>query len=522
MAWFKGTQVKVFFHWMTELPRWKKCFYPLVSLFLIVLLSYGVSNIVLSSPWAKGKVEHQIKKRTGLDSKLGSLSWSPWSGLTLRQLKILQIRELRDQITEPLASIKEVKVVPYWKPLLKRKLELKDVRVDSPSFVVSVEMLAALASSLPPVKEKKPLVAQKAPPAKKATKPQMANKKPALASNAKPKAVAAKKPQTKKPQLKKISQAPAGKPIWLHVDHAAFKLISFTKKVDLLAISGVSLHTPVFGEDAEGRLKIGLVQAPGLSNVMNLEEKIQWRRPFLQIKDENLNLAGLSLAIEAKLALDRKRLMTSAYQIKAVLKPQSLGELHDFEWLGIVPDADQVRGEIGAAGYFFNPVSWRGAMLATATNLHIKEKHGNQQIQFDEVSIPLFFSQCQFHWSDVRLVGDDISILGNGGLSVHNVLAVTRFVVSPEFAAGADSFLLGSMIKRRHGSWWSNLETPDRKVRDLVISGNLKDPLVDAGDKKEQMPLSRVIELAMTFIRNEMKEEGKVLQPISNQEMLHP
>jgi len=112
--------------------------------------------------------------------------------------------------------------------------------------------------------------------------------------------------------------------------------------------------------------------------------------------------------------------------------------------------------------------------------------------------------------------------LGNGRVSVGDgVLCVTRLVVSPEVAQMLSRGLHGSGLAGYKSRWWEDLDTPDRKVRDLLISGSLTDPVVDAGHLHESQPVGEIVGSTLNFIREEMKEEGKELAPVPNKELLN-
>lgn len=107
------------------------------------LVLFLLVQLVLATPWAREKVAGQVTKRTGLDCRIGSLSWTPWGGAGIRALVVDQPRELGwDQ---PLLRIERLRVQPDYVSCFKRQWRVRAVEVDRPELSLSVEMLVAMA-----------------------------------------------------------------------------------------------------------------------------------------------------------------------------------------------------------------------------------------------------------------------------------------------------------------------------------------------------------------------------------------
>ena len=68
------------------------------------------------------------------------MTWSPWNGLTVNRPRVF----LPGEAEQSIVSVTDINIRPYWKPLLKGKLRLRDVTVNEPRVELSLEMLAAL------------------------------------------------------------------------------------------------------------------------------------------------------------------------------------------------------------------------------------------------------------------------------------------------------------------------------------------------------------------------------------------
>ena len=107
-------------------------------------------------------------------------------------------------------------------------------------------------------------------------------------------------------------------------------------------------------------------------------------------------------------------------------------------------------------------------------------------------------------------------MLGNGRLSMRGgVVCVTRLVASPEVAEIMEKSLSrAGMVETR---WWYDMYTPDRKVRDLIISGNVLSPLIDVGPQHARLPLSHLLQLILNPGVNKISPKVPVDTPQSEQ-----
>lgn len=488
-------------------------------LILILLLLYGASNLWLSSGWGTGLAENKLKERTGLDWEVGSMTWSPWNGFTINDARMLQPEELRAELPEPVVLVDRIRVKPYWAQLLRGRMRPEEVSVDSPDLTISVEMLAALVSRISPSKvvppaAKPPVIAAPQPEPKTPDQPTPGEliKKPQ-----KPKA-----PPTQPTAPVDTDRPAAGLPMWLKVNNATIRIVSVSKNIELLRAERLSLDMPVFGEDATGALKVGTVKIPGLPEFVDLEQGIVWKRPYLELVEQTVDVGGLKMHFIGQLGMGRSALGRLPFLFDLAIDSQKLESVKWFERLALEVGADKLTGRFRLNGSLPSPMTWRADMMVAARNLGVKEIHGSQDIVFDEVYIPAVFRQGQLRWNGVRFIGEDISVLGNGRVSVGDgVLCVTRLVVSPEVAQMLSRGLHGSGLAGYKSRWWEDLDTPDRKVRDLLISGSLTDPVVDAGHLHESQPVGEIVGSTLNFIREEMKEEGKELAPVPNKELLN-
>jgi len=482
---------------------------------LLPLFFWGATNLWLNTSWGRGVVEARLNKRTGMEWRVEGITWSPWRGGTVSGASMLQPEALREYLDQPLIEVSQIQVRPYWGKLFRGDFRLREVRMDSPQITVSVEMLAAIAAetaqkqTLPKQGETTKLVA----PQPKKPRPQepRAPRQGKVPPSQPTEAVEKKAPPPTAPK-----RLPAGLPLHLFVKGATLRIVSVGKDIDLLNASAIDFDLPLFGEDAKGSLKLGELKVPGVDSIKGIEHKMVWKRPYLEIEEQTLNLDGLKVRYTAQLAA----LRGYPFFLDLVLDPQTLEHVGLLDRLAIDLKAHQIAGRVRASGSLVQPISWKSSAIVLGDKVSVTERHGGRELHFDEISVPAVFQQGRLQWSSARLIGEDISVLGNGRVSIAGgVSSVTRLVASPELADELKRAMMGvQLISRR--PWWGDLDTPDRKYRDVYVTGVLMDPKIDLGNRHSELPLWQTLAATLHFIREEMKEEGVDLQPVPNKKLL--
>ncbi len=535
----------------------------LVVFTVVIALVFALSNLWLSSSWGAGVIARKVEQKAGIPMEIGSARWSPWAGLSLKDVTVELPSEyeldaagkplgapMDKPLSKPIVSVAKVQVLPYWPRFFRGKLELKKVTVDRPHIHVSIEMLAAMAQryQLPAVspkvaesevdKSKVKDTAKKAQQSKGEENPAMKSdtaKSPEVSPKKAAADVATRTPQPQsRPQSQAGKQVAAKKavmkaltmeqPLWLEIRDAEVIVVSVKQQLEVLSLKEVSIEAPVFGDDAEGVIKIGKTVLLGESYPHQVQEVIKWEKPFLSIGGDSLAQLGLELGFktdfEARLLLRRGRPKATGFDFSLGVDQQSPLEWNMFKQWAVVAEVEKMSVRLTGKGALFNPLAWRGSLLVEAEHVRTSELHGKQSIDIDEVYVPALFSGGQLRWSGVRVIGEDLAVLGNGSVgSSGKVLAVTRLVVSPEIAEEVTRALHGAMIPGGGHRWWKDLDTPDRQIRDIVLSGDLRRPMINVSSRYEDIAVSIVLEKIRTFIRREMHEEGKVLQAVPNHEI---
>ena len=197
-------------------------------------------NLWLACPPGRAWIAGKIQRRVGLETRIGRVEVWPWSGVSLHEVELLQAPALRAAVSDPFARIATIRLTPVWRSWLRGKREFRAVVLDSPQFVVPVELLADLAKS------KTPALVSAAPP----TAPPAAVVAPPFIG---PPAPAPTSPPPAPPIPAKVP-AILTPTAWLHLENASFSLFSAASGKSLIDITGLGGSIPVAGSPAESRV----------------------------------------------------------------------------------------------------------------------------------------------------------------------------------------------------------------------------------------------------------------------------
>jgi hypothetical protein len=136
-------------------------------------------------------------------------------------------------------------------------------------------------------------------------------------------------------------------------------------------------------------------------------------------------------------------------------------------------------------GRLLVPGTWHGELLAEAAGIEVK--HQARTLPFDRASCASVLRGSMLSCLDARLVGEEISLLGNGALLADGRLAaVARLVAPPE--------TVGVTLRRVFPGLSSvpaclELSTPQRVACDVSLAGTWQEPLLRIGGDGPFHPL---------------------------------
>ncbi len=433
-------------------PRWKRRIRWIPVLLVAVppaLLLLG--NLLLATPWARGKVARMISARTGVEAVVGRLSCTPWGGFVVRDLRLRQPPGLQDAVEDPVLEVRRIEVVPRWRPLLKGKLEFSEIRIEQPRAVVAVEMLASMASRVAaePAAASPPVALAVPVPA-----PSGGGESAAAPLPVPPPAPAA----VPAPTVVVAGETEEPETAWVVIEDAGLQFRSASMKGSLGEVSGMDARIPVAGRAATSSVTLGRIDILGRNLASGLSLPLAWKAPELRLGPCDLRVAGL----QVKLAAVAGRMPGAPFAVELTVPPQAFDGSPFFPQLR--PVAEQVEARVQGIGLLRVPSSWQGMAQAVARRPVLAT--AGEMRRFDEARALAVLQGGVLHCPDVRLTGERLSLLGNGRIGGGGQgSAVLRMVVPPDDAAA---------ISRRFavpggaaGPVFRPLGTPERVFLDL-------------------------------------------------------
>jgi hypothetical protein len=406
-----------------------------------------LGNLSLSTPWACRWIASKIERRTGMETRVGGASWSPWNGAAIDAVELLQPAPLRAALKQPLVRIDSLRVIPVWKAWLRGRLEVRSIALDTPRFFLPLELVSHLARPAPPAQQAPP-----PPPPVAAATPPPAAVQPGPPAPTPPAAVSPPKPP-----------APPSQPTgWLHLKNASFTVVHAGSHRTLIEISKITGSVPIAGDPAQAALKIDSVSAFGNELARNLAAQLDWTYPLLSLKPLETEIAGYKLILAGRIA----SFSGLPIQIDAQLPRQALAAVR-------LPFDSQATAEAIAAnarfrGLLLAPGTWQGDLIAESVAPAIRV--ADRETKFDRGSAVTVLRGGAISCVDARLIGDELSLLGNATLLADGRAAgAARLVAAPESATA----MISRIFPRLAAPSLTPLATPQRTAFDLEAFGNI-------------------------------------------------
>ena len=406
--------------------RWRK-WLGLTVLALAVLgppLAFGISNLLLMSPKGRSFAAERIRRTIQLETSVQGCTWSPWNGFTVYGLLIKQPAPLSKAITAPMLAAESIRIHPDWRALLGRRLVIRGVDIRKPDLAVAIELLSQIPSAPvdPTVAAKPPDLAVveqpngvnpaapgivPAPP-----QPQIPQVDPALAA----------KPGTTTPQVPVVVTDPT---VWVTFTDARLSIVSAMSKKPLYRISHIHGGLPVSGKSAGSELLLDGISVWGKPLPSAVKIPVKWQSPVMTIGVIDAGVLGIDCKLEAKIGLTPG----IPFLIGGVLPKQENKEIVLAETLRA--KLGSIAGQGRFQGLLLAPGSWQGQWIFET--LSIDAEYGGNKAFFHRGQGLVMFQGGVLRCLDTRLIGDDISLLGNGmALSDGRFAANLRIVAAPE------------------------------------------------------------------------------------------
>jgi hypothetical protein len=428
--------------------RWK---WLLLAPPALAAFGFMLSNLLLLTPWARGWIAAKIERQTGLETRVAGASWSPWGGASLHGVELQQPAALRAAIASPLARIDTLQVAPVWRAWLRGRLEVRSISLDTPRLVIPLELLSYLTQSKtpqPPTPPQPPVAAAAPPPVAAVIPPAAPPQPPPVAATPPP-----------PPPLPAPPPQPTG---WIHLKNASFSIVSVRSKTPLFEIRKISGSLPIAGDPAQSVLEIPSVSFAGNPTFTNLSPTLEWKPPVLSLRPLELEFHGCKFLIAGKIG----SLTGLPLQLEAKLPKQALSAV-TLPFDGRL-DSEAIAMNFGFRGLLLAPPTWQGDFVAEsqATSLRV----AGHEVKFDRGGVVTVLRGGRLSCVDARLIGDELSLLGNATLLADGRAAAALRLVAPPAN-------LEGMVKRAFPTLESPsltpLGTPQRSAFDLEAFGKI-------------------------------------------------
>ena len=495
----------------------------LIGLLLLALLFAG-SNFFLTSKAGQNFLQKNLNRRThGITWQVSGASWSPWNGITVRELSArIKIPEgvQKDELP-PLLELKKTELKPYWGQLIRGKKLFREITLEEPRFNIPAEFLVLAAPTKPAAPP------QQAPKPKPKPKPNPKNK-----PSTKPTPLAVTPKQKPKPKVtpnpkpsQKQSPAPIDqKRFWLRCRNAQVRIYSL-KLNKSIELKGLNTNLPLAGPPTKGSLAWKAITLAGQEISASTLLPIEWKNPNWTLPNQDLTFtlpqfidsSQASIPFQVRLGGQfSPRKKSQDFRLQASLPSQPLPDYLIHKDSRFHCQAQAVAVNFACQGSLITPDSWRMKSSFAMNGIEAFSELRGNRFFFDTARANLDFQNLTFHSPNIALRSERFSLMGNGQLHLGGyLLAVLRFVAEPELAERLTNIAIGSSLSKGWTrSWLKPLETPDRLYRDLHFEGLLPDAMVNTGRKGEIIPLPSIITYLRTFTKREVAEE--ISPPFSN------
>ena len=462
---------------------------PLIACFAGSLI---ISNLVLRTGAVRGKLEEKLKTRSGASWKIGSLSWTPWTGVQVRNVTVKAPSAGSGLPDRPLCRT-ELDVKLYWGSLLRGALDLKEVRVRSGKIAIPMELLFLLRDTV-----NQSRVLSPEPPLVPSPQVERQGGNPET-----PK----KRLKPKPPSRHETASLAAASSFRLIIDQCDLMLYSNgADENPVFRLRNVSGELPLSGKESSGVIRCEGVAIGSRLFKLNWASRVEWQHPSLNLPPVKVVWNGFTIRSEGVLQMMRRPRFAVRIDIPAGELPSDVLALPPGSGVKIGAKRLRLRGAL--SGSLTLPSSWKGDLSVNAMSVSVGHDQTKQGILFNEGRMMAVVRGGRFNLLDARLQSERLSLLGNGVLLPDGQLgAVMRVVADQDYASTLTRFAMGAAWTGGWTrSWLKPMETPDRYYRDIVLEGTVNQAKINVGRKGEQMNLEQAWSQMLAFLKKESRE----------------
>ena len=475
----------------------------------------------MQTGWFRGRLAGKLAGKTRLSWTIAKASWSPWGGGCLGGLTAKAVYSGEGTLA-PIFEIDEIRVRPYWGALLGGRLEFREIRVKSPRGKVPVELLAQLMQGDGRVDVARMTVPKQTPEEENGPRKRPGEEQPGEEPKEKPDQSGDRQASHGKKKPGEGAEPPPSsppasvrreKPGHLVVEDGELHVYTMSHREQPFVVAGIAGEMPFAGEDAAGWFETSGVRYGDHGLVGALRIPVAWQKPVLRLSPVEMRWNGLR--VRALAALRVRGRVTGSVEIRGLPGPLKPVNLPGWPAVGI--SAEEVELLARWQGELTRPASWVGNLVAVGSELRGHHADRGEALVFGKGQVVVDLRGGVVQVADARLMGERLSVMGNGlGLMDGRAAAVVRVVADPEYSGKMTEVAIGSFLSAGWtSSWLAPMETPDRYYRDIHLQGGFPTYVVDIGRNREQLDVRRAWQLAVAFVKREQREEseGGLLYP---------
>lgn len=445
-------------------------------------------NLLFSTSFGTGFLERRIEKRVGLPCRIGSVTWTPWTGVKVTEFRLLPPQACSQE--SEVVLIRKMVLDPSWTSMAAGKKRWDRLEFDGLKVEVSVEILKTVMSRY----QRKPDSLSVGSPSVETTPPEGGGvvDDPPVAGDPETGSETPKDPGKNDPAGGQVKEPVVGPTDdfegMVLIRDSNLRVYSESLPEVAVEFENMEGEIPLWGRERKGELKVG-----NLDFGENFSEKamtipILWKGRSLEIPEYSVKLFGLNLELVAGVRIARG--MPFGLQVDLPDQNVDLSPIY-FDQKPPV-SIGHLRSRSVIRGYLLSPGSFHGHSVTRFSDFVFHDLLDGGDTRFNRGTASIRLSGYGILADDIRVIGDDDAVLMNGFATIGGEAAATvRVVSSPERAASHRKRVEG--VSDQLSFAFEPLVTPDREFRDIRIESRSGSLMMDLGIEREWVPLFPVV-----------------------------
>lgn len=443
------------------------------------LLAWGCLNLLFSTSLGTVILCDKIEERIGLPCRLKSVTWSPWSGVTVSEFRVFAPDQLEKE--EAILAVGETRVDVSWSSLLKGKKRWERLEVDQLELDVSLEVLHGILGRSMEAPSRQELATRPideeevpAPDPSEQAEDQSVNVPPVAREDA-PAGVDHENPSST------LAEDFEGVVI---LSNSRVKIYSERAPDLSLTLEKIEGEIPLWGSSREGEVSCEKIEiSEGISEV-GFSIPLVWRNDAVSVIEHSLEVFGLDLELSAAVKVTAG--FPAGFQIK--LPGQQIDLSSVFRERKSPLSVGSLTSRSRLQGFLSFPASFKVSSVTRFEDLVIEDPRDEGDMRFDRGVAMFVASAAGVVAPDIRAVGEQDAVLANGFASATGEAAATvRIVSSPDRAESH-----AKRVRMADGNLlmeFQPLITPDREFRDIRIEARDGTLMMDLGEDRSWVSL---------------------------------